>query len=383
MHALYYNWGENSFLDIEEAFSSLAISYRKISTPFTDYLTDDNCMDSIRKVLHTASFDFIFSFNYFPFLSVIAEEHAIPYLSWVYDCPHFTLFTKTIYRKFNYFFLFDREMCQTLVHLGVAHAFHMPLGVNVSQLDRQLGPLPVQPDYNYDISFVGSLYHASMFDQIHYLPDYLSGYLNAIMNSQQLISNYNFIPDLLTDDIVVQLEKYINLSPHDDYFFTSKQIFTDMINTKISSTERIRLLCALARQFSVDLFSTSPGELCPAVVCHGPVSYLDTMPSIFRTSKINLNISLRSITSGIPLRCLDILGAGGFLLSNYQPEFFDYFTPGVDFVYYEIQNDLMDKVSYYLDHEQERIQIAASGYRAVSEQFSYTRQLRQILSCVF
>ena len=47
------------------------------------------------------------------------------------------------------------------------------------------------------------------------------------------------------------------------------------------------------------------------------------MPYVFRNSRINLNITLRSIKSGIPLRCMDIYGAGGFLLSNYQTDLFD------------------------------------------------------------
>ena len=56
-----------------------------------------------------------------------------------------------------------------------------------------------------------------------------------------------------------------------------------------------------------------------------------------------LNLTLRSITSGIPLRALDILGCGGFLLSNYQPELCEYFTPDVDFVYFNDMDDLEQK----------------------------------------
>ena len=75
----------------------------------------------------------------------------------------------------------------------------------------------------------------------------------------------------------------------------------------------------------------------------GIVSYTAEMPDIFHTTKINLNITLRSITSGIPLRAIDILGCGGFLLSNYQPELCEYFTPDVDFVYFEDPDDLAEK----------------------------------------
>ena len=56
------------------------------------------------------------------------------------------------------------------------------------------------------------------------------------------------------------------------------------------------------------------------------------MPLIFRESKINLNITLRSITSGMPLRALDIMGAGGFLLSNYQQELAENYIDGEELV---------------------------------------------------
>lgn len=35
---------------------------------------------------------------------------------------------------------------------------------------------------------------------------------------------------------------------------------------------------------------------------HGPVDYYKQMPYIFKLSDINLNISLKSIRTGIPLR---------------------------------------------------------------------------------
>ena len=45
-----------------------------------------------------------------------------------------------------------------------------------------------------------------------------------------------------------------------------------------------------------------------------------------------MNISLRTIESAIPLRCLDIMACGGLLLSNYQEDFLEFFEPDVDFV---------------------------------------------------
>ena len=62
----------------------------------------------------------------------------------------------------------------------------------------------------------------------------------------------------------------------------------------------------------------NPTPELPNVINMGSVDYYDMMPYVFKCSDINLNITLRSIKTGIPLRAMDIMGAGGFLMSNYQ-----------------------------------------------------------------
>lgn len=47
-----------------------------------------------------------------------------------------------------------------------------------------------------------------------------------------------------------------------------------------------------------------------------PVDYDTQLPFLYRRSKINLNITCRSIVTGIPMRALDVMASGGFLLSN-------------------------------------------------------------------
>ena len=103
------------------------------------------------------------------------------------------------------------------------------------------------------------------------------------------------------------------------------------------------------------------------------------MPLVFKQSRINLNIALRGIKSGIPLRAYDIMGAGGFLLSNFQADFLEYFIPGEDFVYYESKEDLLKKVDYYLAHEEERKAIARNGYDRVSAGHTYRHRVREML----
>jgi spore maturation protein CgeB len=106
------------------------------------------------------------------------------------------------------------------------------------------------------------------------------------------------------------------------------------------------------------------------------------MPYVFKLSKINLNITLRSIQHAIPLRVYDILGAGGFLLSNYQVDLARHFTPDEDFVYYEDRKDLLNKIDYYLKHDDERMAIAQNAHNKIKEAHTFDVRVKQIIDIV-
>ena len=99
------------------------------------------------------------------------------------------------------------------------------------------------------------------------------------------------------------------------------------------------------------------------------------MPQIIKCSKINLNMTNYPIKTGLPLRIFDLMGAGGFVISNYQAEIPEYFIPGEDIVLYDSIPDLLGKIEYYLEHEDERIQIARNGYNKVKEYHTYDLRL--------
>lgn len=48
-------------------------------------------------------------------------------------------------------------------------------------------------------------------------------------------------------------------------------------------------------------------------------------------------------------------------MENENPQTRCYFTPGEDYVSFNSEDDLMDKIKYFLEHEDERLEIAAWG----------------------
>ena len=64
--------------------------------------------------------------------------------------------------------------------------------------------------------------------------------------------------------------------------------------------------------FATALWSNEKDERLTQVHYYGYADYYKQMPHIFHDAKINLNIALRVIQTGIPLRVLDVMGCGGF-----------------------------------------------------------------------
>ena len=71
------------------------------------------------------------------------------------------------------------------------------------------------------------------------------------------------------------------------------------------------------------------------------------------------------------------------MLSNYQPELAEYFVPEEDFAYFESEEDLVEKIDYYLSHEKERMKIAKNGWEKINRKFSYENILTEIINKVF
>ena len=103
------------------------------------------------------------------------------------------------------------------------------------------------------------------------------------------------------------------------------------------------------------------------------------MPKIFRLSDVNLNISLRTIQTGIPLRVLDVLACGGFLISNYQEELAEYFRLGEELVTYGDTQELVYLTDFYWRDEARRRQIARCGQERIKQDFTFEKALQKIL----
>jgi spore maturation protein CgeB len=96
------------------------------------------------------------------------------------------------------------------------------------------------------------------------------------------------------------------------------------------------------------------------------------MVDIFGASKINLNFSktYKYGKFGIKARIFEICLAGGFLLTEYAPGMERFFEIGKEIVCFRNPQEMIDKIIYYLNHEEARRIIAKAGWERASKEYT-------------
>ena len=380
MKILLYEWSSYLQYDVKCICRDKKIETESFSWKFTDKNKDEAFEQWFRKNVDSRRFDALLSINYWPMLSQMAQEQGLKYIAWCYDNPlNVVRVEETLGNPVNYVFFFDRIQAERYRSAGFDTVYYLPLGVNASRLGSlQITPADRQA-YSAEISFVGSLYESHFWDLYRLMDEYTRGYLDAVIAAQQNLYGYYLIDDLVTDKLVCRINDYIASQNPDTDFRLLKEALTFAMASEVTRKDRLILLTLLGRRYDTRLYSFQSSEVMQGVRCFPPVDYVSEMPKVFACSEINLNPVLRCIQSGIPLRALDVMGAGGFLLSSYQPELAEQFAQEEELVIYESMEDAVAKASFYLKHTDIRERIAANGRKKVLEQYSLQSRLQQIL----
>ncbi len=332
--------------------------------------------------------DFVFSFNFLPVVSKVCKIDGVKYVSWVYDNPEIFLYSYQVINPCNIVLMFDSKQYEIFRSGGIKTVEYLPLAASTRRLDAMIPDREKIDKYTADVSFVGSLYteRKQYYEEIApKLSPYTKGYIDGLIRAQLQVYGANFIEECLTPEITEEMQKASGLYTYPDSAETLEYLFANfIINREATIIERKELLAMIGEHFPVKLYTYKQNNnYSPDGVQNmGPADYFEEMPYIFKLSRINLNFTLRSIQHAIPLRAYDILGAGGFLLSNYQVDLASHFMPDEEFVYYEDRKDLIRKIDYYLRHDDERKAIAENAHKRVTEEHTFDVRVGQIIDIV-
>ena len=386
MKILYLEWKSFGNEDMYEVLKKMG--HQVETVPFAGAKTKEKELKSeVNRRLQKESYDLMFSFNYFSAASNVCKEFGIKYVSWVYDSPYIHVYSYTVLHDCNYIFLFDYGVYEELKSAGINTVYYLPLGVNHYRLQRLQNTSKHKAIYGSDISFVGSLYSEPkhrLYDKFAKMDPYVKGYLDGLIQAQLKVYGYNLLQDMLTEDIIAKMQEVYPTDPNAPTVLSPAAIYGDYVLARqVTTIERKEILTLLgSKTFDTKLFTYDDSVKISGVKNCGMIDYYEDMPYAFLNAKINLNITLRSIRTGIPLRAMDIMGCGGFLLTNYQEEMEQYFVLDEDFVYYTDYDDLVAKVEYYLFHEKEREEIARNGQEKIFAYHTLEQRVEQILEIV-
>ena len=388
MRLCIYRWSAFALDDVLYLFNKLNIDYDEFSYDFDreghSKHYDEEFLVWFKENIDTRKYDAIFSIAYWAALSDAAQMSGMKYISWSYDCPLDVQDPfRTLNNECNYIFLFDKIQTNKYKDQGINTVYHLPLGINVDRYKRIKPHSSKFKKYGTDISFVGNLYTGNTAGLKSLVSERSANIIQGIVDTQKKLQDRYILDQLITQQFIDALNMEVELLHPGIVGNFSRDAFENTLAYDVTNYNRLILLMLCAKRFRTDLYTGSKIDNIEGLNIHGKVHYYNEMPWVFATSRINLNSSFISIQSGIPLRALDILASGGLLVSNRQPELADTFIEDKEVVLYTGFDEAIDKISYYLAHEEKRVKILESGRKKVYEKCNMTDRIKEILSISF
>lgn len=380
MNILFVNAGAYINMDM---MSNVTRIYRDVTVEELGYFFGDEDKfhnerfeAKLRKQFDKRNYDLVISTNFYPVVARYCHELGLKYIAWSYDTPMNMLPCDEMKYATNYIFLFDRIEVEQYRNLGLDRFYHMPLAVDTDRLDRY----KASEKYSGEVSFVGKLYRPQLQKIKIGLDQNLIAYIDKLVHIQRDIMDRYVLDDLISQPIIDEMNRQYREKCRTLQIRKEHLSFT--VSEYVTYVDRIVLLEMMARRFDTHFYTyevtEDEKELLKNVKIHGEINYFTDMPVMFKSSKINLCTSLRAARSAIPLRALDIMGCGAFLLSSPQPELLEYFEDGKNVAVYHSNEEAVEKADYYLKHEDERNRLARSGYEKVKREFRYEDRFRKI-----
>lgn len=376
--------------EIPSALRRIGYEVEKYEESPDSFVLNDEEIDKLVNAIRNRNITHLFSVHLNHNMAVAADKTGVKYVSYIWDAPYLRLYSPFGRLKNCYFSLFDKLDYERFQKEGIPNVMYSPLGidpVNAKQWNRKVEKT-LRGGYMHDVCFLGRLYEDNHYDRyINDIPLDMQRYFESIF--AEAAFKWDGVNRIYgkTDKAVLD---YIHMKNPD--FKVETLLDIDEVRAfecfylvrKIANIERIAVLNTLAESYSVWLHTSSRIDkaLLGNVQLGPPVIRGDATALLFAGSKINLNISLKGIEGGTPLRVMDVLAAGGFILTNYCDETAELFEEDKEIVMYKTPEELFDKVDYYLRHEKERKAIAKRGQAKVFECYTYDKVLKNIMDWV-
>lgn len=250
------------------------------------------------------------------------REMGIRTAIWFTDDPYYTDATASLASHYDVIFTLELECVPFYLGCGCRQVHYLPFAANPA-IYR---PKPVPVNYRYDISFIGSAYwtRVDFFDRIaSFLAErhtYISGiWWDRLRHYKQLAPK-------------IELGKWMGAEETASYYYGSKIV----INLHRSTND----------------------------------------------PTYNKNTQGIGAVSPNP-RTFEIASCGTLQMTDVRSDLGRFYVPGKEIVTYSSPEELMQKIDYYLAHEEERTAIALNALRRTLQEHTYVHRLDRMLGILF
>lgn len=276
----------------------------------------------------------------------------------------------------SWHFCLEYDNFLDLRSIGITNSFTIN---HASELQK----LKYNQDYSYNLSFVG-----------HVLPGIdktITGLPFSHLIQADIWNRITNLPHKLSERATKFAMNELNTEEVSLEFLCIKHFYLSCLHTQ-SHPFRGEIISRI-NNVDIDIIGGDPKYLHgaqhgfrtitkPNTKYHNPVNKdSEVIKAIYASSKINLNITPLQFDSAVINRVIDIATAGGFILTDWRSD-----LPSFTSVYKEISyksiEELNEKISYYLhpDNKKERIDIAVTLHQEVSQKYTYTNVIQDMIS---
>lgn len=387
---ILYVYGMSKANDIPLTLRKLGYEVEEYAKIQSNSILNNEETDELVAYIKSHQITHLMSIHLIYNLAMAALKADIKYVSVIWDAPYIKIYSP--FGKLNncYFSVFDRLDNERFRKAGIPHTLYQTLAVSKADVIawNRKAKKALACKYINDICFVGNLYEDNLFDKrVKNMPQVIVDYFNSIFEEAAFRwDGVNRIYGKTSREMLKYMEMVSQdfrldnrLDIEDTYLFEVIYLVR-----KIANIERVAVLNTLSEAYHVVLHTASEvgADKLGNVEVRLPVRPGEDATVVYMGSKINLNISLKGIEGGTIQRIMDVMGAGGFMLTNYCVETAELFEEDKEIVMYKTPEELFEKVEYYLKHDKEREQIAKAGSAKVIECYTYEKKLKHLLEWV-
>jgi spore maturation protein CgeB len=308
----------------------------------------------------------------------------IPLIIWYVDEPFFVPeWGQKFFPQTTIVFTFDRYYEKRLREWGIPWVYTLPLGTNAERMLSYGLCEKENPAYSNNVSFVGTLDYEKI--------QYLLGNISHLWNSMpprmvdvldESIKQYRLNPKIETEEIVKQCTADLGV----EFGFPNgivRQMVLSFIDREASFRLRHETIEGL-KPFGVSVYGESFWEKVVGKAFYkGQIDYYsDEIARLYRSSRINLNISKYQLKTTINQRVFDCPLCNGFLITDFKEDIEEYFQIDKDMVVFFGLEDLKKKVTHYLENQNKAEKFVENGKEAILGRHTYHHRIEEMSSRV-